>query len=217
MHAHPLTFARALSGHHCDDCRKSVTAAWRCADCDFDLCVGCFARAKLAKPTAPVATTPAKVETKSPEAKTTAESGKHAVKGHGHRVEAITTGLTGHFCDSCRASPLTVAYRCAPCNYDLCTSCFNAARVTKTSRVHTHPLRWSTGLSSHYCDLCRKTSADAYRCHACNFDCCASCYAAAEATATAATAAPTFWSCAACTYVNPASSTTCYICTSAKA
>jgi len=139
-----------------------------------------------------------------------------AVKNHTHGLVHTAASLTGHFCDACRASPLTEAHRCAECNFDLCTACFASNRVEQSSRLHAHPLTWATGLSAHYCDCCRKASTEAYRCSACNFDCCAGCFETARTPAPAAAAAG-FWPCAACTYVNTASSAECYICATRKA
>jgi hypothetical protein len=223
MHAHPLTFTRGLTSHYCDDCRKSVSAAWRCADCNFDLCGICFVRAKLVKPAATTTTTPTPTPkptattttTPATEIKTELKVDRVAVKNHTHGLVRSTTGLTGHYCDSCRASPLTEAYRCDECNYDLCPTCTGVNRSEQSSRLHAHPLKWTTGLSSHYCDGCRKATTEAFRCTGCNYDSCASCFDAARVPV-----APTptsFWSCTACTYVNTSSAAECYICGTRKA
>lgn len=37
-----LINTNSLLGHKCDLCRNSVNNAWRCSDCDFDLCTSCF-------------------------------------------------------------------------------------------------------------------------------------------------------------------------------
>jgi len=233
LHAHPLGFTRGLNNHYCDDCRKSVSAAWRCADCNFDLCGVCFVRAKTvkpkhhhhhhAKPTPVVAT--------STPAVAVATSEQVAVKNHSHPVTRTTTGLTGHFCDTCRTSPLTEAWRCTECNWDTCVACFNVNRVEQSSRLHAHPMKWTSGLSAHYCDVCRRSTSEAFRCEGCNYDACAACFDTARTTSTTpavvpsvavavavpstpavTSSAPTFWSCSACTYVNTSSAVECYIC-----
>jgi TPR repeat protein len=44
LHSHILTWTCDVVNHYCDTCRKSfkVTHYFRCAGCDFDLCVPCF-------------------------------------------------------------------------------------------------------------------------------------------------------------------------------
>lgn len=44
LHSHILTWTCDVINHYCDTCRKSfqVTHYFRCAGCDFDLCVPCF-------------------------------------------------------------------------------------------------------------------------------------------------------------------------------
>jgi len=227
MHAHPLTFTRGLSAHYCDDCRKTVSAAWRCTKCNFDLCGVCFVRAKMAKPAVvavalPAVAPPTAVATPAPapapapvvEVKATPTT-TIRVKNHVHALARTTTGLTGHFCDACRASPLTEAFRCEECNFDLCGACCAVNRTEQPSRLHAHPLKWATGLSSHYCDVCRKSTTEAWRCHGCNYDTCVACFEAARIPVAPAPTAT--WSCTACTYVNTASVADCYICGTRKA
>ena len=43
IHPHPLTYA-SVPNHRCDVCRTRVREAMRCAKCDFDVCVRCFAK-----------------------------------------------------------------------------------------------------------------------------------------------------------------------------
>jgi hypothetical protein len=67
---------------------------------------------------------------------------------------------------------------CAACNYDLCSSCLGKTKATMPTRVHVHPLVYTTtGLSSHYCDCCSLAiTRDAWRCATCNYDVCSSCF-----------------------------------------
>lgn len=215
MHAHPLSFTRGLTNHYCDDCRKTVSAAWRCADCNFDLCGICFVRAKEVKPKK-VAPKPAVVPpTVVVDSKVEAKVDRVPVKNHSHPLVRTTTNLTGHFCDSCRASPLTEAHRCDDCNFDLCGACLAVNRVEQSSRLHAHPLTFTTGLSAHYCDSCRKSTTEAFRCSGCNYDACVACFESARVPA--APAPTSFWSCNACTYVNTATAAECYICATRRA
>src|SRR4051794_36952586 len=92
-----------VCGNRCDDCRKTTSSAWRCADCNFDLCLACFAKAKLPKlpeKKAPVVTTTTSTppSTSSSSSSAPTEEDKFAVKSHVHRVQRTSTNLTGHFC-----------------------------------------------------------------------------------------------------------------------
>jgi hypothetical protein len=54
------------------------------------------------------------------------------------------------------------------------------------SRQHIHPLLFIAGLEGHFCDTCQSQIQTAYRCAACNWDMCNSCYERTKVSVTVA-------------------------------
>src|SRR4051812_47371366 len=87
-------------------------------------------------------------------------------KLHQHNLTRTTSGLSGHNCDGCSASSLTVSFQCAKCDYDLCSACFDIANK-RLLPSHLHALTYTSGdsLENHNCDGCHsKISGVAWRC-----------------------------------------------------
>lgn len=45
-HSHPLMWVKRMHSHICDACSDAIEgqSAYRCAQCDYDLCTACFSR-----------------------------------------------------------------------------------------------------------------------------------------------------------------------------
>lgn len=101
-HPHPLTLVGGLSAR-CDLCRAHpVPESFRCVPCDYDECTACYAKRGGTNAVDP--------------------RGAPAAPTHPHAL-TLVGGLSAR-CDLCNARPLPESFRCAPCNYDECATCY---------------------------------------------------------------------------------------------
>ena len=103
--------------------------------------------------------------------------------GHGLRwADAGLDSREDHFfCNGCLSDEVTGAFRCRPCDYDVCAACAmpNGRGVTCLGN---HLLRWTPAQATGYpyvrpsCTACRTDINHGYRCDPCSFDLCVDCY-----------------------------------------
>ena len=160
----------AARGMHaeCDDCDKAILESWNCTECEFDLCLACYAKraeAKLGGLAVP----------------------RLCPKKHPLWWTEDTYKLRGLYCecDQCDAS-ITSSWHCGICQYDLCKACYKKKAGRRScvreppKCLQNHRMKWFknpykqiNGQSE--CDRCGQVNLGSWHCRRCRYDLCGQC------------------------------------------
>ncbi|CAE7455122.1 Klc2 [Symbiodinium natans] len=99
----------------CDVCRK-IGTAYQCPPCQFDMCTTCYSKRRESGDDA--------CNQKPSKGATPTSSPKC---NSGHELEPAVKEFAAT-CDICRK--LGTAYRCPPCNFDMCTTCYSKRQAS---------------------------------------------------------------------------------------